>query len=281
MTVMTGEAGRLVGSVLRIETDALSLSACLVPWDSESFGVPVAQIDRIEVRDLRRAEVEANALHEWLAEHDVKLSSCRIDHGRLHESFFLEAIGFRFVEMVYSMRKVISPETAAISTFPGLRWQTALPEDLSELRSIAAAAFVTGRWNIDWRVGEALAGRRYADWVGRSLLGSSHDVIKAVLEDSIAGFFIVEIKPDLSAYWHLTAIAPEFQGRGIGRAMWESMACRHAEAGLSHIGTTISARNVPVVNLYAKLGWRFETCQMTLHWAHPSWIRPSPLGQRS
>lgn len=271
--------GQTIGPALEIETDALSLSACLVPWDSESFGIPVAQVGRIEVRGPQRAEADADALHEWLAHHDVQLASCRLDHGRLHESFFLEAIGFRFVEMVYSMRKAVAPGWSGIPDHPDLRWQAALPEDLPELRRIATAAFVTGRWNVDWRVGESLAGRRYADWVGRSLLDASHQVMKAVVGDRIAGFFIVEIKPDRSAYWHLTAVAPEFHGRGIGRAMWESMIRRHAEAGLSLVGTTISTRNIPVVNLYAKLDWRFEACQMTLHWAHPSWRRPQALGQ--
>ncbi len=99
-------------------------------------------------------------------------------------------------------------------------------------------------------------------------------MLKATIEDKLAGFFIVEAKPDQSVYWHLTAVAPEFHGRGVGRTMWESMVRLHIEAGRSCVRTTIATRNTPVVNLYAKLGWRFIACQMTLHWVDPAWERP-------
>lgn len=268
---MIGEVGGIAPAALAIETKALGLSASFVSWDTESFGVPVAQIGHIEVRDTRQAEGDVHALSDWLLRHGIRLASCRLDHARLRESFLLETVGFRFVEMVYAMQKDIGPDQAAVPDLSGLRWEAAAAEDLPELRRIAAASFVTGRWNVDWRVGEELAGRRYADWVGRSLGDPRHEVLKAMLDDKLAGFFIVEEKPERSVYWHLTAVAPEFHGRGLGWAMWQSMLRRHAVAGLAYASTTISARNVPVVNLYAKLGWRYMTCQMTLHWADPDW----------
>lgn len=272
MAALTTRAGgHAATAALTIETNALGLSASLVPWDTESFGVPVAQIVHIEVRDPSQAAADVRPLGDWLVRHGVRLASCRLDHSCVRESFLLESIGFRFVEMVYAMQKDIRVERTDVPDRLGMRWDVALPGDLSELRRVAAAAFVTGRWNVDWRVGEELAGRRYADWVGRSLLDPRHEVLKAVIEDQLAGFFVVESKPDLSAYWHLTAVAPEFQGRGVGRAMWQSMVRRHAAAGVEFARTTIAARNLPVVNLYAKLGWSYMECQMTLHWADPAW----------
>jgi RimJ/RimL family protein N-acetyltransferase len=35
--------------------------------------------------------------------------------------------------------------------------------------------------------------------------------------------------------------------------------------GMRAIETTISAHNTPVMNLYARLGFRFEDAQMTFH----------------
>jgi ribosomal protein S18 acetylase RimI-like enzyme len=90
----------------------------------------------------------------------------------------------------------------------------------------------------------------------------------------VAGFFIVEDLADGSAYWHLTAVSPTHQGRGWGRRLWASMIRRHAAAGRRSVRTTIAARNLAVVNLYAGLGWRFEDCQMTFHWM-PEGGRPA------
>jgi hypothetical protein len=54
--------------------------------------------------------------------------------------------------------------------------------------------------------------------------------------------------------------------------MWTSMLNRHALSGVTKVRTTIAARNVPVINLYARLGWRFMRCQMTYHWASATWL---------
>lgn len=265
-------AGQDAPPTLVIDTTALSLAAALVPWDTESFGVQVAQINSVEVRDPNQASIDLGVLTDWLAQSQIRLASCRLQSSKLRESFLLEMIGFRFVEMVYSMHLEIQPLSGLKSGESGrLKWTAATPDDLSELTRIAAISFTTGRWNVDWRVGERLAGRRYADWVERSLRDNRHEVLKAIIGDRIAGFFVAETRADGSVYWHLTAVAPEFQGHGVGREMWESMALRHASAGQRRVETTIAARNIPVINLYAKLGWRFMDCHMTLHWASPAW----------
>ena len=82
----------------------------------------------------------------------------------------------------------------------------------------------------------------------------------------MAGFFIVEERPDGSVYWHLTAIAPASQGKGIGKRLWSAMVRRCVDSGASRIETTISAHNTPVMNIYAGLGFRFGSPRLTLHW---------------
>lgn len=257
---------------LAIETPSLRLAAELVPWDSASFGVPVAQVRHIEVIDRRAAEAEMQRLPAWFASRAVDLAACRLDHARLRESAALEHVGFRFIEMVYGME--IDPRRVA--PHPGgpgvVTWRRARETDLATLQPLAADAFATGRWNIDWSVGQALGGRRYADWVMRSLADPRHEVLCAIVQGQTAGLFVIEGQSDGSEYWHLTAVAPQWQGQGLGRAMWSSMLHRHAGDGAKRVRTTISARNVPVVNLYARQGWRFVDCQMTYHWASPRWL---------
>lgn len=254
---------------MHVRSEALELDASAVPWDSESFGVPVAQIDAIKVHNPQAAAAHAAPLLEWLRENRVKLAACRLPHDALAESFLLESIGFRFVETVYAMAHDVGAAQAAGSDDPALAWAPAAPADLAALRTIAAASFTTGRWNVDWRVGPQAGGRRYADWVSRSLTDERHQVLVARAGGILAGFFIVEDRPEQRSYWHLTAVAQELQGRGWGRRIWRSMLQRQRLQGVRTVETTISARNLPVVNLYARLGWRFARCHMTYHWVSP------------
>lgn len=262
MTAHGGQApdnGRLA-----LDNSRLALTARLLDWDTESLGAPVAQVDHIELRGAP-ASADTAAVHDWLAANRVALASCRLPEARLRESFFLEAAGFRFVEMVYGMRLALPTGTAAVDA-PDVCWEPARPQDLPALTAVASAAFQTGRWHVDPRIGAAASGRRYAHWVGRSLAGGPQQVLLVRDGAAVAGFFIVEDLDDGSSYWHLTAVSPSHQGRGWGRRLWASMIRRHAADGRHSVRTTIAARNLPVVNLYAALGWRFDDCQMSFHW---------------
>jgi RimJ/RimL family protein N-acetyltransferase len=176
----------------------------------------------------------------------------------------LEANGFRFVEMVY--RPSLSPIPAIARIDGDLAVSEARLEDLPAIEAIAEGAFSTGRFLLDWRLDRKSSHRRYATWVRNSFEDPRQAVLKACLGGDIVGFFVVEDRPDLSAYWHLTAIATRWQGKGIGKRLWREMVARHHAAGQQRIETTISAHNPSVMNIYAGLGFRFNSPQTTFHW---------------
>lgn len=250
------------GTTEIVATDAV-LDCSLVPWDTSVFGFPVAQIGRIDVGVGGDATGLLRAFDAWCAERDVRLVSCRLDHGRLRESMALEDHGFRFVEMVYeprlrSLDGVATPDLA-IEVGP------AGPTDLAAIEAIAYSAFSTGRFLLDWRLAPELSKRRYANWVRTSFEDPDRAVLKAEVDGDLVGFFIVEHRPDGGAYWHLTAIAPGWQGQGVGLNLWRTMLLRHRTEGATFVETTISAHNTPAMNLYARLGFTFSSAQMTFH----------------
>jgi RimJ/RimL family protein N-acetyltransferase len=245
----------------QLESPALRMTYFAVPWDSEIFGFTVAQIDSIE---LGAGDPSADFLEfqRWCRDHSVRLTSCRLPHDRLRESAWLEAHGFRFIEMVYRPRFDRLEQEA--SPAAELVIDRALAGDLPALEEIADLAFTTGRFHLDPQLDRALSGKRYRSWVRSSFANPDHQVLKATLDGALVGFFVVE-EADAAAYWHLTAMAPAFQGRGIGESLWRAMMARHRLAGVRAVETTISAHNVAVINLYAKLGFRFGEAQMTFH----------------
>jgi hypothetical protein len=52
----------------------------------------------------------------------------------------------------------------------------------------------------------------------------------------------------------------------MGRSLWQTMLLRHRDEGTSFVETTISSHNLPIVNLYARLGFSFASAHMTFHW---------------
>jgi hypothetical protein len=69
---------------------------------------------------------------------------------------------------------------------------TARRDDLAAIEAIARSAFVTGRFNIDPKIGVTRGGERYSRWVRNIFLDPRHTVVKAAIAGEIAGFLITE-----------------------------------------------------------------------------------------
>jgi GNAT superfamily N-acetyltransferase len=264
--------GPVTGSVrpTTIERGTGVIECHLVPWDTEVFGFPVAEIGRLELPDESDARKLLEALDSWCIEHDVRLMSCRLDHERLRESMALEGVGFRFVETVYEPR--LELDAAIDEPQREILVEDAGPDDADSIEAIARDAFTTGRFLLDRRLPSVLSGARYAYWVRTSLRTPAHAVLTARLNGDLIGFFIVERRTDGTVYWHLTAVAPGWQGKGIGGDLWRTMLLRHRAEGASRIETTISGHNLPAMNLYGRLGFAFRSARMTFHWLRdPAW----------
>jgi RimJ/RimL family protein N-acetyltransferase len=176
----------------------------------------------------------------------------------------LEDAGFRFIEMVYRLRlesfERIEPPREFVQVSP------ASQSDLSAIEELAYAAFTTGRFLLDRRLPPYLSNRRYATWVRNSANAPGHTILKAEVDGELVGFFIIEDRSDGAVYWHLTAIAPAWQGRGIGSSLWRTILLKHRAEGATSVETTISGHNLAILNLYERLGFSYSSAQMTFHW---------------
>lgn len=248
----------------QLETGALSLAYFQVPWDSEIFAFPVAQIKEIRVSEPTQARKDLLPFQAWLEQEKIRLASCRVPFDRLNETMLLENAGFRFVEMV------LHPQLADLQAYPcvsqGLDVDLADDADLPVIEDIAAHAFGYERFHADPRLERALADQRYRVWVRNSHRHPTQRLYKICDGPDLIAFFVTENKPDGLCYWHLTAIAPGFQGRGYGKRVWREMLNQHQREGMTRIGTTIAGGNTPVLNLYVSLGFRFQPPEITLHW---------------
>lgn len=248
----------------RIDTPSLALAWAEAPWDSAVFGFTVLQIHEMEVRgpqaqgDMATFEADRDLLAAGLV-------SCRLPCGNLRESMLLEARGFRFVEMLYQPELGDLQENVRQDE-PSLTIAPATVADMPAIEAIAGNAFRNERFHVDPRLDSARGDYRYRNWV-RSAFDHPRQQLYAVRDGKrLVAFFVTELQADGTCYWHLNAVAPEIQGRGYGRRAWMAMLGEAHRIGAVRVRTAIVARNHRVLNLYARLGFRFPSPLMTFHW---------------
>ena len=247
-----------------IEGSGLLIAASLVLGDTEIFSYPIGQIEQIKISDLGQAEINYPDFESWRDAKQCGLISCRLSHEMLKESMFLEGKGFRFIETVLhpkleGLKKLNIPHQ-------GLHIAPAVESDIPEIRKIAESAFKYERFHVDSRLNQLCASARYGRWIVTTLNHPRQLLLKVLDKEELVAFFIIEVKENGNVYWHLTAVAPEYHGRGYGRRTWLEMLRYHCNHGQDGVSTTISARNIPVLNLYASLSFKFAPPDMTFHW---------------
>lgn len=247
-----------------ILTTNLSLSWSRAPWDEAVCGFPVLQITHICCRgplaatDIAGFNIERDRLGAGLV-------SCRLPHDRLVESMLLEDQGFRFIEMTYAPElELINFDIA--NAHSAVSIAKATEEDLHALLAIAGTSFQNERFKMDPRIDPSISDRRFENWVANSLHHTTQEVFVVRDGSEPVALFITELLKDGTCYWHLNAIAIHYQGQGYGRRVWCAMLEQAKTTGASRVRTSIAARNHRVLNLYARLGFKFSPPQMTFHW---------------
>jgi GNAT superfamily N-acetyltransferase len=248
---------------------ALQMTWAETPWDSALFGFPVLHIDHLECRGDRVAAQRAFVAFERHRDAiGCRFASCRVPADHMAESLLLQDRGFRVVEMLFhpelDLRTASSPAPAS-----PLELAPASAASLPALLDIAGAGFGHERLHVDPRVPRGLGDQRYRNWVRAALDHPRQRLVELREGGSVVAFFVTERLDDGTCYWHLNAVAPAAQGRGIGARAWSTMIESARREGATRVRSAITARNVRVMNLYARLGFRFLPPLVGLHWAAP------------
>lgn len=250
-------------------TSVVGLAVVRYPrWDREHFGFEVARIEHLQGSAGALASLTDSVLDD-LGRRDVRLCSCRLSSEALPAIEALETRGFRFREATLTPWLDLSAwrRRRQVTTRP------ALPDDVEAMCAIARRAFRTDRFHRDDRIAAAAADGLYEKWVRTWHAEPRPERSSRVLlaGGAVVGFFMIELTRPLGsagvavAVIVLNAIDPAEAGQGFGYALYrESLDAASKQAGFA--SATIAAANTPVVNLYAKLGFRITTGgELTLH----------------
>lgn len=251
-------------------------TSCLqpIPWETRNLGRPAfALSDTFLVAPDERVLTDALAAAD--REHSATFVQARFS-PESQRAALLGRHGFYFVETALSP-SVHLGRCAALQRFRSdvsavvpRRWDVtdlalvpigAADADLADaVRAIAAESFVDDRFHHDHGCPPALASRRYALWTD-DLLDDATVIVRVLLLGAEPIGFMISRKGQLL----LAGFSRRYAGAGLGEFLWLSSLSALYDDGVMQVRTVISTNNVPVLNLYARLGFRLGEPRSTFH----------------
>jgi GNAT superfamily N-acetyltransferase len=202
------------------------------PWDSRALGIETYEILAVS----KDAMEEVSSLRGHF--------TVKIDPQ--FPRYILHAYGF------YHCDSLIEPycESSQFIYFEHGKASLSCDIPLDGLIAISHGAFY-GRFHRDFNIPNHLADLRYDLWLKD--LYNEGNVFGLMFENDLAGFLGFS-----GNKMCLHAIHKKYRGRGLGKYLW-GVACRELyQRGHKELVSSISASNLPALNLYASLGFRFR-----------------------
>ena len=129
---------------------------------------------------------------------------------------------------------------------------------LDALIAICHDAFRYGRFHRDFNLDPAGADLRYISWLRD--LDRTGNVLSLVYEEETAGFVAYS-----GGKLVLHALASEYRGRGLAKYLWSAACKKLFDGGCRELSSSVSAANLPALNLYATLGFRMQNALDVYH----------------
>lgn len=187
------------------------------PLYAERFGVRVALLDRVKLSTL-------DAVLAHCTQEDVRLLIARCAVDDLPGVHALEDAGAHLMDTLVYFRRKLGPDAQPLpEPDPEVTIRPARPEDADRVEAIAAAAFTgyDGHFHADPRLARAACDAVYTSWARTSVLSRevADEVLVAEIDGKVAGFITLKFAVPETGEGPLYGVAPEYQGRGLGRAM--------------------------------------------------------------
>jgi ribosomal protein S18 acetylase RimI-like enzyme len=262
-------------------------NGCLseIPWETRNLGIRSFAIDACFINN-----PDSGLLHETISrkidEHGDIFIQARTGKAGMLVAPILQRADFYFVETALVPYTVIRKNDAlhrfladkgafvparydlhALEVFQVEKNDDAFYE---AIREIAGESFTDDRFHLDLNCSKEIADRRYSYWVEDLLRDAAVDFdILRFSEETIA--FMARKENNLL----LAGFSRKYANSGLGDFFWLSVLEQMMREGTTQVQTMISTNNIPVLNLYARIGFKFKDPSVTFHyWGGRSGHKP-------
>jgi hypothetical protein len=246
------------------------------PWETRNLGIPSFAIDEKFYAQPRLAVLKSG-LDDLACQHNRFFVYTRIPKQQLVVTPILSECGFYLVECAFTpfLRLSTSPVLARFEKSPAAFLPERYPADdvayvqlergpdfpAQTLCAMAAESFSDDRFHVDHACPKETADQRFSFWM-QDLIADPGVVFDGLrLKGELIGF-IARKKNFLS----LTGFAKRYVNAGLGEFFWLSTCQVLQKANHLTVETLISANNLPTVNLYTRLGFKFKDTQYSFHY---------------
>lgn len=234
----------------------------LTPWDQRSLGLRTAELLEITGTGNELSELWTH-VDAWLLEHRIEYSFGRIatDAPQLKEA--LQNHGYHFIETSILLSRARTEEWPRVSKSLKLELGAPSPEDLDELRDIAFSDFHHGRFLEDPTIQPQLARARTSGWLDD--LHERESLSSARLHGKNIGFVADTINADGVADLILYGVSSSYPMLAL--PLWVAALQRLNDMGATRYQAMVSAANIPMLNLYLRLGFSVTS----VHYGFRKW----------
>ena len=248
--------------MITLSHQSTTLDCRRTPWDERVFGFPCAEITSLQGDNPHELLALLAQFDDWASDEGVRFACGRFAPTQANKAA-LHLGGFYFAEASYRVRH---PKVQAATEHdklirPGPTLAPATEADLPHLRDILAEDFEHGRIHEDPWVERAQAARRYRFWLD-DLCQQGHDVFTYRLKDEVIGLHIQRSQAD-KADLVLTGVKRSHALLGV--SLWAEAMKLNRLAGMREVHTLISAANVPILNLYRRFNFQFDSLLLGYH----------------
>jgi ribosomal protein S18 acetylase RimI-like enzyme len=235
----------------------VSAAPCrLVEWDTEFWGVGVAQVVGATLTDARRSEVDG-----WCRDHDVACAYFLAEVDDPESTLAAERGGFFFTDVRATLAQSLDGR-ARSPVAPSIR--TARADDREALAAIARESHRITRFYHDPNFPDRRCDELYAQWILSSCEDPASDVLVADIGGGAAGYVTCALDADRGRIG-LIAVASGHRRGGIGGALVEAALRRFADSGVSEAVVVTQGRNTAALRVFTRAGYSIERMQLWFH----------------
>ena len=245
-------------------------SVAILPWDTENFGFRVGDWRPGDHLSTGRARDDVRrALSAWANENRIELVSARVAAQDARGRLLLALLGFEFIDCSVDV-EIADLQSAAVPP-PTVPIRPAERADHPEIVRIAEEAFQLDRYHADARFPRGLPELRHRRWMERLLASNASDAKTYTIGDPgrPLGLLAVTFSGDGTAEILLAAVDVARHAGGIGFSLFAGALAALKQAGTRRCISKQYAANTAIMNVFARVGFRFTGTQALYHWHSP------------
>jgi len=232
----------------------------LLPWDSNFFGFPVAQI-----RQERLSREDMSKVLAFCRHYKVKLLQFKCDAHDRDSILLAEENNFHFADVRMILSLPVNQDMQEPQLINGIVFRQAELSDINALMKIADKLYLNSRYYFDPNFPIDRVHDFYRDWVRKAVLGQFDDLAWLICEnDTPVAFCSVRFDQN-NAVIGLVGVHSEFSGRGFGALLLQGVLSQMRKSGVDRVCVTTQGRNYPAQRLYQRVGFSIEKTQIYYH----------------